>query len=595
MMFFDQSMYKCVSEVMDKDIIKTEYGISIDCAVDMMLSNARDEVIITRRSGDKEYVEGILTKTDICRLKKKKVDFAESVKKYMRTDVYTIMQTEKIKQARDIMMSKGIGRLLVTDGYEITGVITSKSLLNTYYLEIEELMIQLSIVLENLQEAVCVVSSEGIVRLWNKSSVKLYGIEKSEIIGRNIKEVFPNALLAKALEEKKSFVNHKHKPKEGSYVVISAVPLMYDGKIIGAVSTDRDITEIKNLSMQLESERSKVEFLEEQMKNITQAKYSFGSIIGKSKAIVNAITLAKQVAKSNASILITGESGTGKEVFARAIHQESGRLGHFVPINCSAIPYNLFESELFGYAGGAFTGALKKGKIGKFELADGGTLFLDEIGDMPIDMQAKLLRVLQDGVITKVGGDKSINVDVRILAATNKDLKKMMLEGTFREDLYYRLCVVSIHLPPLRERKEDLPELIRSFVAEFAEYNEIEEVDIEPEVIKALTDYEWKGNIRELRNVVERLIILSPDGKIRKDMLPDDIIRKNSDQYSKNTAGIMNSSYDLKEAVANIEKRTIIEVMNLVEGNKAKAAQMLNINRGSLYYKLKQYGLEEYL
>ena len=594
-MFYDRSVFMCVSEIMDKNIIKANSDISIDHAVDIMLSNARDEIIVVSKSANTEYIEGMLTKTDICRLKKEKVDFTQPIKDYMSREIRTISQSEKVKYARDIMISKGIGRLPVTVGDEVIGIVTSKNLLDTFYLTIEGIMLQLSAILENLHEAVCVVNNEGIVNLWNKSSEQLYGISSSEIIGKNIKEVFPNALIKKVIEEKKPFKNYTHRPKEGSYVAISAVPLLYEGKMVGAVSTDRDITEINNLSMQLESERLKVEFLEEQMKNITEAKFSFGSIIGKSKAIVNAITLAKQVAKSNASILITGESGTGKEVFARAIHQESGRQGHFVPINCSAIPYNLFESELFGYAGGAFTGALKKGKIGKFELADGGTLFLDEIGDMPIEMQAKLLRVLQDGVITKVGSDKSINVDVRILAATNKDLKKMMSVGTFREDLYYRLCVVSIPLPPLRERKEDLPELIRSFFSEFAEYNGIYDIDIDPEVMKILTDYEWKGNIRELRNMVERLIILSPDGRIKMDMLPDDILNKKHEQYGKKSKESLIQNYDLKESVAHMEKSIIKDVMDMAGGNKAKAAEIMNIKRGSLYYKLKQYDLTEYL
>ncbi len=594
-MFYNQSIFMRVSEIMDRDVIKTNSDISINHAVEMMLSNARDEVIVVKKDADKEYIEGMLTKTDICRLKKEKIDFTQPVKDYMSTEVCTILQSEKVKCARDVMVSKGIGRLPVTDGDEVIGIVTSKDLLDTFYVAVEDIVLQLSTILENLHEAVCVVNNEGVVSLWNQSSEKLYGINSSEIIGKNIKEVFPNALIAKVIEEKKPFKNHTHRPKEGSYVAISAVPLVYEGKMVGAVSTDRDITEINNLSMQLESERSKVKFLEEQMKNITEAKYTFGNIIGKSKAIVNSITLAKQVAKSNASVLITGESGTGKEVFARAIHQESGRQGHFVPINCSAIPYNLFESELFGYEGGAFTGALKKGKMGKFELANEGTLFLDEIGDMPIEMQAKLLRVLQDGVITRVGGDKSINVDVRILAATNKDLKKMMLEETFREDLYYRLCVVSIPLPPLRERKEDLPELIRSFFSEFGEYNEIHEIEIDPEVMKILTDYEWKGNIRELRNMVERLIILSPDGKIKKDMLPDEVFNKTLIKDSRDSRQGIGMNYDLKKVIADVEKRSIKEVMEMTGGNKAKAAVMLNIERGSLYYKLKQYDLKEYL
>lgn len=451
--------------------------------------------------------------------------------------------------------------------------------------------LQLRLILGNLHEAVCVVNTGGIVTLWNSSSEKLYGIKAKEIVGFHIEEFFPNALLLKVLKEKKSFQNLKQKPKNESDVIVSAIPLIYKGELIGAVSTDRDLNEITKLYMELDREKTKVEILKQQMKEITQDKYFFGKIIGKSKALIDAMIIAKQVAKTDASVIITGESGTGKEVFARAIHQESDRKGDFIPVNCSAIPSNLLESELFGYVEGAFTGAYKKGRPGKFELANGGTLFLDEIGDMPLLMQAKLLRVLQDGIVYRVGGSQPLKIDARIIAATNKDLQQLMKENKFREDLYYRLNVVSILIPPLRERKEDIPELINDFIREFSEKNNKDKLQISPDAMKILSDYQWKGNIRELKNTIERLVILSKDSTIDRVDIPIEII--NSTNITPFIALDKERTFDLKMAVENFEKGIIVDALTAAKGNKVQAAELLKIKRSTLYYKLNLYELND--
>ncbi|MDR7855304.1 sigma 54-interacting transcriptional regulator [Tissierella sp.] len=456
-----------------------------------------------------------------------------------------------------------------------------------------QIELQLRLILGNLHEAVCVINTSGIVTFWNASSERLYGIKAEEIVGYHIEKFFPNALLLKVLREKKTFENIKHKPKNESDILLSATPLIYNGELIGAVSTDRDFNEITNLYMELEKEKTKVEILEQQMKEITQDKYFFGKIIGKSKALVDAMIIAKQVARTDASVLITGESGTGKEVFSRAIHQESDRKGNFIPVNCSAIPSNLLESELFGYVEGAFTGAYKKGRPGKFELANGGTLFLDEIGDMPLIMQAKLLRVLQDGIVIRVGGGKPIKVDARIIAATNKDLHQLMDEGKFREDLYYRLNVVSILIPPLRERKEDIPALINDFILEFSEKNKKGEMNISPDAMKILSDYHWKGNIRELKNTIERLVILSKNNSIEIEDLPIGIV--NTSNPTTFIGMDINNDFDLKKAVDDFEKNIIIDALLATKGNKVQAAELLKIKRSTLYYKLNLYNLTSYM
>lgn len=450
--------------------------------------------------------------------------------------------------------------------------------------------LQLRLILGNLHEAVCVINTSGLVTFWNASAEKLYGIKVEEIVGFHIKKFFQDPLLLKVLSEKKTFYNLKQKFRDGPDVIVSAIPLIYEDELIGAVSTDRDLNEITNLYMELDREKTKVELLKKQMKEITENKYYFGRIIGKSKALLDAMTIAKQVSKTNASVLITGESGTGKEVFSRAIHEESGRKGDFIPVNCSAIPSELLESELFGYVEGAFTGASRNGRAGKFELAHGGTLFLDEIGDMPTLMQAKLLRVLQDGIVYPVGSSKAIKVDARIIAATNKDLLNLMEEGKFREDLYYRLNVVSIIIPPLRERKEDIPELINTFILEFTEKNNINKMDITPDAMKILTDYQWKGNIRELRNTIERLVILSKDNRIHSENIPVQII--NSINITPFIDLNESETIDLKKTVEEFEKNIILNALKVTNGNKVQSAELLGIKRATLYYKLDLYGIK---
>jgi len=584
--------FRSVETIINKDIIFVERSRSIESTLRELLLNLKNEVVIVKDLNNRNYnnILGIITIKDIGGLVKKEIDFNDSIGDWINQDNITINIEENIRTAKVIMKDKDIERILVLQDEKVVGMITPLELFKYQDLEKGEIELQLRLILGNLHEAVCVINTSGIVTFWNASSEKLYGIKVNDIVGSHIECFFPNALLLRALKEKKTFENIKHKPKNESDVIVSAIPLIYRGELIGAVSTDRDLNEITKLYMELDREKTKVEILKQQMKEITQDKYFFGKIIGKSKALIDSMIIAKQVAKTDASVIITGESGTGKEVFARAIHQESDRKGDFIPVNCSAIPSNLLESELFGYVEGAFTGAYKKGRPGKFELANGGTLFLDEIGDMPLLMQAKLLRVLQDGIVYRVGGSQPLKIDARIIAATNKDLQELMKEGKFREDLYYRLNVVSIVIPPLRERKEDIPELIKDFVKEFSDKNNKKELQISSEAMKILSDYGWKGNIRELKNTIERLVILSNDNTINKEDMPVEII--NSISITPFIDLKIDTTFDLKVAVEDFEKNIIIEALTAVKGNKVQAAELLKIKRSTLYYKLILYGLD---
>jgi len=309
-----------------------------------------------------------------------------------------------------------------------------------------------------------------------------------------------------------------------------------------------------------------------------EERYRFEDIIAKSPKMQRVIEVIKVIAKSNATILITGDSGTGKELVARAIHSQSYRRGKpFVAVSCAALPESLLESELFGHEKGAFTGAYSQ-KKGKFEVANRGTLFLDEIGEMSANIQVHLLRVLEEKEFTRVGGNELIKVDVRVISATNKDIKKAVADGEFREDLYYRLNVVTIQLPPLREREEDIPLLAQHFLRKFAVENQKEITGFSPEATDFLLKYEWPGNVRELENAIERAVILAKSSSIEVADLP----RENR---------LLAHSAPLGESLRQVEKNHILNILSETGGNHSEAARTLGISRATLYNKIREYGL----
>ncbi|SKA92615.1 PAS domain S-box-containing protein [Caloramator quimbayensis] len=573
-----------VKDIMTVDFLKALPTESINSVMNKMIRAFKDEVIVM---DENEHIVGLFTKYDLSKIKKLDVSFDEPIEKYIIKDVLVIGPDFSVKDARDLMIKKNIGRLPIVENGKVIGILTANNIRDTFYIKMNELFDFQNNIIDNIHEAICISDSKGNVIYWNKSAENLYNIKSEEIIGKDIADFFPNAMTLKVLKEKKPIENMQHEPVKGKSVILSAIPIFNSSnELIAVVTTDRDITEVVNLSKQLESEKEKVEFLEDAYKKEISKKYSFSNIYGKNKKIIDAIALAQRVSHTSASILITGESGTGKEVFAKAIHEASGRTGNFVAVNCSAIPEQLLESELFGYVEGAFTGAAKKGKMGKFELANNGTLFLDEIGDMPFEMQAKLLRVLQDGIIYRLGSEKGIPTNTRIIAATNKDLKKMMKENKFRDDLFYRLAVVQIELPPLRERKEDIKDLINLFINQMADEEDIKINSIDNSVYDVLENYNWEGNIRELKNVIQRMVILCNNGNITINCIPEYILNVGIQKVE-----VEENEYDLQKIVEKVEKETIIKILKLTNGNKQKAAKMLNIKRTTLYYKLNQYNL----
>jgi propionate catabolism operon transcriptional regulator len=401
--------------------------------------------------------------------------------------------------------------------------------------------------------------SKGIITVFNPSAEKIIGISRQLVIGQNVNKVIAGTCMMDVIASGQSELNQIQSIGDIK-ILTNRVPILIKGEIMGAIATFQDIGTIQNAEEKIRQRLYKKGFL---------AKATFDTISGASEVIEKVKAEASKYAHSESTILITGESGTGKEMFAQAIHNESARSKRsFVAINCAALPVNLLESELFGYAEGAFTGAKKGGKRGVFELAHGGTIFLDEIGEIPMSIQSRLLRVLQEHEILRIGGEEIVPVNIRVLTATNKNLRALVEQGQFREDLYYRLCVLELHLPPLRKHPSDIACLVSKFLSEFRK-------DLSPQIIRKivknnlLRSFEWPGNIRQLKNIIERFAVLY-DGS----QTPDQII-----------ASIINREHQCDGLMYG--KEYFSNLLAQVGGNKSALAKQLGISRTTLWRKLK--------
>jgi len=447
----------------------------------------------------------------------------------------------------------------------------------------------MEIIFESLKQGIVVLDENNIVTLANKSYEEMMGIPREELLGRDARDAIENSRMHIVLKTGVPELADLQSVK-GRQVVVNRVPIFKDGMIIGAIGEAmfKDISEVGALLQKDNVFNYVTSRNETAIKKQSSGRYTFDTIIGRSRAMVQAKNLAAKAAQSDSTVLILGESGTGKELFAHAIHNASKRRAMpLVPINCAAIPSELLESELFGYEEGAFTGAKRGGKKGKFELADEGTIFLDEIGDMPLAMQAKLLRIMQDKTFERVGGEKTLTCDVRIIAATNKPLTEMVHNNTFREDLYYRLNVISIQVPPLRERREDIGELIDILIPKVCHDLGIPLKQFAPETLTLLREYNWPGNVRELINMLEQLgATVSCPVITPRNLPPLGLFRSSHD---KNLARV--AAGNIKETIISSERDCIVETLRCTKGNKALAAKVLGIHRSTLYEKMKKYRL----
>jgi transcriptional regulator with PAS, ATPase and Fis domain len=440
----------------------------------------------------------------------------------------------------------------------------------------------IEIILENAFEWLVVVDNDGRIIYINENYCKFLEVDRNKAIGSPVTNVIENTRMHKVVESGTEEVADLQYIK-GNYMIANRIPIVVDEEVIGAFGSVifRDTSEWMQMSSHVKNMMSKIQSYIQDIN--TGVKYNLNDIIGTSEGIKELKDKAQMIAPSDISILIRGESGTGKELFAHSIHQLSERSGQpFIKVNCAAIPEQLLESELFGYEEGAFTGAKKGGKKGKFQLAHKGTLFLDEIGDMPLNMQAKLLRVLQEGEVEAVGASRVHQVNVRIIAATNRPLEKMMEEKRFRSDLYYRINVIPFVIPPLRERKEDIEMLADFFLAKSMKSSGKRIQGFQQEVLDIFTSYSWPGNLRELENVINASTYLSNENQISLSSLP---------QYMK-AGNLYNvESKTLKEIIEDTEKKVLEQSMKKFQEDKRKMASSLGISKSTMYEKLNKYNL----
>ncbi len=441
-------------------------------------------------------------------------------------------------------------------------------------------------IIANAFEWIVVVNHEGNIIYMNDSYCDFIGVDNKEVIGKHVTEVIENTRMHEVVKTGKEELADLQFIK-GNYMIANRVPIFNKNKeVLGAYGTVifRDTSEWDKMNSHVKSMLGRIRNYLQEYEQQTGVKYTLEDIIGNSKLIRLLKDKVKQIAASDVSILIRGESGTGKELFAHSIHQLSNRSQMpFIKLNCAAIPEHLLESELFGYEEGAFTGAKKGGKKGKFLLADGGTLFLDEIGDMSLPMQIKLLRALQEGEVEPVGAIKPVQVNVRVIAATNRPLEKMMEEKRFREDLYYRVHVIPFHIPSLRERTEDIPQLVEHFIQKICKRTGRRVTSVAEDALVALSRYRWPGNIRELENVIQAAVHLSTGEKLTLEALPD---------YLTDSFSIPIGSKPLKETLEDAEKQAIIQTLEKYQNDKLVAAKQLGISKSSLYEKLKKYSIQ---
>jgi transcriptional regulator with PAS, ATPase and Fis domain len=441
--------------------------------------------------------------------------------------------------------------------------------------------------LRNPYESLVIVDKEKRVVFMDKGSETFLKLPKGGAKGREITEFIPDSYLPKALETGVPFIG-KVFNLNGTRRIGSTYPLIKDGEIVGAMGRliFRSFGEVGRLTKEMARLRSEVKSLRENQKYQNTATYSFKNILGVSKSLKDTVNMAKKVSTLDTDIVILGESGTGKELFAQAIHNFANPDKAFVRVNSPSIPFELAESELFGYERGAFTGALPSGKMGKFEIANNGTIFFDEISCLPISTQAKLLRILQEKEVERIGSGRVKKLNFRLIAASNVDLKRLVEEGKFREDFYYRIAKATIHVPPLRKRKEDIPIYVDYFLKVINERFRTNFKRFSPEALSCLMTYDWPGNIRELINVLEQAILKKWRGEeIPKTSLPSEIIAYPSSKVPRISKGF-------KSHMQENERKIILDALEKTRGNKRRAAFSLGIPRSTFYNKLKNYEIE---
>ncbi|WP_397538035.1 sigma 54-interacting transcriptional regulator [Rummeliibacillus pycnus] len=526
---------------------------------------------------------GIITKNKIFQLLTTQPSFDMTIEHYCNDRPIFLRPTNDIDETRAILLKHNVGHAPVVNEDMIPiGVISTEQLLFSYNVVYS----QLSSILEIAYDAIILVNQKAEITMVNKGFTDLFGLNSKDVLGKSTTDLFPELEVENVI---KSGISIHNTPQviEGQHSLISILPIKENGESVSAICkvTYRGLTHLHEALTKVKKLEKQLSDYKNEISEMKGTKYTLFDIAGESEAIQKVKHEATLASKSMSTILIIGESGTGKELFAQGIHTASKQHGSFVQVNCAAIPPELLESEFFGYADGAFTGAKKGGKKGKFELAQNGTIFLDEIGDMSLTLQTKILRVLQEKEFQPIGSSKTIHLNTKIIAATNQNIEKLVADGKFREDLYYRLNIMRLNIPPLRERMEDLPDIIQAIIKRLNQSGFYIR-GVTHSALTKMLKHSWPGNIRELQNVIERAANLKSGDYIDADNIADiNTLTKEVDIHPRTT-----STY--KDMLDTTEKDLIILALKEAKGNKTKASQLLGISRPWLYAKMKKYHIE---
>jgi len=576
-----------IKKVMKQTDNRFEINDSLDEILKHMKKNNCDQVFITNRN----IFVGILEKNYI--LKKTCENKSVEMSNLVNTNIKTFNKDDFIV---DVSISKYEINPVVDKNRKLIGSVSKKDIIFRLNNKNETL----KAIFDNSFDGLYITDGKGYTTRINSAYEKISGIKAEEVIGKHMKDLveegyYSESVTLLVLKEKKA-ITITHEIRTGIEVMITGTPVFNDeGNIVRVVTTVRDMKTLSRMRKELaETKKLSAKYYNE-LKKLREQQLEIDDVIIESPRMKEIIELTIRLGHFNSTVLITGESGVGKEIIAKIIHKASRseeKKGSFIKVNCGAIPENLLESELFGYEKGAFTGAKKQGKPGLFELAENGTLLLDEVAELPLSLQVKLLRALQEREIYRVGGTYPIKINTRILAATNRDLEKQVKEGEFREDLFYRLNVVPVNVPPLKERKEEIIPMVQYYLEKYNnKFNTNKKIALD--LLSFFEKYDWPGNVRQLKNTIERLVVMVTEDIISIKHLPTDFFHEidetNKDKYFDNSI-ILSHDFNIKKAVEDLEKKLLIKARKKVKTTR-KMASILGISQATVVRKLNKYNI----
>lgn len=580
---------KFKSSLRVKDFMRSNFIIlntddPLQMAAEAIINGRTDGVPIVDGKGN---MVGLLTKTTVLREVLAGTDLQTPVGQVMITNVFYTDPDEDVSQ----LITINVGNLPVVKDGKVLGIVTLSDTIRAYFSSLIVLREELYTIIDSTHNGILTVNEEDRVILLNKAAEDFLGLKQEDVFGTPITDILPESRLPEIMRSGSGEFGQKLTYKDRVFVS-NQTPIVSNGEIIGAVAVFQDISELERISEELpytkliREELEQAQNLSEHYKEQLEKYGLMDKYVIRSQKSRDLADLCIRLGKVDATVLIQGESGAGKEIAAQIIHSSSSRCDRpMISINCASIPESLLESELFGYAPGAFTGAIRSGKPGIFETANGGTLFLDEVADLPLGLQAKLLRVIQEREITRVGSNTPISVDVRLITATNRDLREMVKRREFRQDLFFRLNVVPVTVPPLRERKAEIPFFVAHFLNKFNDKYSLNK-RIDERTIKEMVNYDWPGNVRELENFIERVVVTYP-GDVIRNISVQDIDSRINDMVDLDIF----SGDALRTAVEKLEKYMIKNSLETL-GSTRKAAHELGVSQPTIVRKAARYGIK---